>query len=99
MSVTASIAATNLRQQVLVLYLSDSSLDSEVIGWSVYDGTGRTSPTTGDGDEPPYDTGVSALLDGWRLLQASQLIPPYPGHEYDTSFLKHEFIFEQLIAL
>ena len=87
-----------LRQQVLVLYLSASALDGHVVGWSVYDGTGRTRPTTGDGDEPPYETGLGALLDGWRLIQAAQLIPPYLGHEYDTSFLKHEFLFEKLAA-
>jgi hypothetical protein len=27
----------------------------------------------------------------------SPLIPPVPGHERDTSFLKHEFVFERLI--
>jgi hypothetical protein len=85
-----------MKQQVLVLYLNTSGLDSHVVAWSNYDGTGKTNPTTGDGDEPPYDTGVDALKDGWRLFQASQLIPPYPGHEYDTSFLKHEFWFEKL---
>ncbi|MFJ3667278.1 hypothetical protein ACIPSE_12560 [Streptomyces sp. NPDC090106] len=87
----------SVRQQVLVLYLNNSALDSEVVGWSVYDGTGSTSPTTGDSDEPPYKSGVHALEDGWRLFQAAQLIPPYPGHEYDVSFLKHEFFFEKLI--
>lgn len=86
-----------LRQQVLVLYLADSRLDSEVVGWTRYDGTGRTSPTTGDGDEPPYGTGLEALLDGWRLFQAAQLLPPYPGHEYDVSFLKHEYFFERIV--
>lgn len=85
-----------MKQRVLVLYLSSSSLDDRVVGWASYDGTGGTRPTTGDGDEPPYVTGVDALRDGWRLFQASQLIPPYPGHEYDTSFLKHEFFFEKL---
>ncbi|MFF5506414.1 hypothetical protein ACF1E9_26330 [Streptomyces roseolus] len=85
-----------LRQQVLVLYLASSALDSQVVGWSRYDGTGRTSPTTGDSDEPPYESGVAALRDGWRLFQAAQLIPPYPGHEYDVSFLKHEFFFERV---
>jgi hypothetical protein len=85
-----------VKQKVLVLYLSSSALDDRVVGWSTYDGTGRTHPTTGDGDEPPYATGVDALRDGWRLFQASQLIPPYPGHEYDTSFMKHEFLFEKL---
>jgi hypothetical protein len=91
--------ATSLRQQVLVLYTTTSALDSRVIGWSSYDGTGSTRPTTGDGDTPPYATGLDALLDGWRLIQAAQLIPPYPGHEYDVSFLKHEFYFEKLVAL
>ena len=86
-----------VRQQVLVLYLATSALDAEVVGWSLYDGTGRTSPTTGDGDEPPYTSGVHALRDGWRLFQAAQLIPPYPGHEYDVSFLKPEFFFEKLV--
>ena len=85
-----------MRQRVLVLYLANSALDAPVVGWSSYDGTGRTTPTAGDGDEPPYETGVDALRDGWRLFQASQLIPPNPGHEYDTSFLKHEFFFEKL---
>jgi hypothetical protein len=40
---------------------------------------------------------VEALADGWRLIQASQLLPPYPGHEHDVSFLKHEFFFEKLV--
>ena len=85
-----------MKQQVLVLYLASSALDSPVVGWTSYDGTGRSTPTAGDSDEPPYATGLDALRDGWRLFQASQLIPPHPGHEYDTSFLKHEFFFEKL---
>ncbi|GAA2356098.1 hypothetical protein GCM10010246_51650 [Streptomyces cuspidosporus] len=88
---------SQVRQQVLVLYLNTSALDSEVVGWARYDGTGRTRPTTGDSDEPPYGTGVAALEDGWRLFQAAQLIPPYPGAEHETSFLKHEFFFEKLV--
>ncbi|WP_128378044.1 hypothetical protein [Streptomyces cavernae] len=85
------------RQQVLALYLGTSALDAKVVGWARYDGTGRTTPTTGDSDEPPYVTGLDALLDGWRLIQASPMLPPFPGHEYDVSFLKHEFLFEKLV--
>ena len=84
------------RQQVLVLYLADSALDSTVIAWTLYDGTGRSAPITGDNDTPPYETGLDALKDGWRVFQFPQLIPPYPGAEYSTSFLKHEFLFEKL---
>ncbi|MCX3063033.1 hypothetical protein [Streptomyces beihaiensis] len=98
MTVPATPPAAAPRQQVLVLYLSTSALDAPVVGWSRYDGTGRTTPTAGDSDEPPYETGVEALLDGWRLFQAAQLIPPYPGHEYDVSFLKHEFLFERIVS-
>lgn len=87
---------TGVRQQVLVLYLADSALDSRVTGWSRYDGTGENSYVTGQSDTPPYETGLAALRDGWRLFQAAQLIPPQPGHEWDTSFLKHEFYFERL---
>lgn len=88
-----------LRQQVLVLYLANSSLDARVIGWASHDGTGRSRPTAGDADQPPYETGLDALLDGWRLFQAAPLRPPAPGHEYDTSFLQHEFFFEKLVRI
>lgn len=85
-----------VRQKVLVLYLSNSALDSMVKGWSLYDGTGQDHHTTGDSDIPPYRTGLDALRDGWRVIQFPQLIPPYPNMEYTTSFQMYEFIFEKL---
>lgn len=84
------------RQSVLVLYLSNSALDSRVIGWSRYDGTGGTRHMSGDSEEPLYRTGLDALKDGWRLFQASQLLPHARGAEFDVSYLKYEFWFEQL---
>lgn len=87
---------TRLRQQVLVLYLSNSALDSNVKSWSIYDGTGESRPTTGDSNTPPYKTGLDALLDGWRVIQFPQLHPPYPQMEYTTSFQMFEFVFEKL---
>lgn len=85
------------RQKVLVLYLSTSALDSDVKGWAIYDGTGQNAYTTGDSLEAPYETGLDALKDGWRVIQFPQLIPPYPGEELSTSFMKYEFIFEQIV--
>ena len=58
------------RQKVLVLYLANSALDSAVIGWSLYDGSGATRRMAGDEDSPPYANGLDALRDGWRLFQA-----------------------------
>lgn len=85
------------RQQVLVLWLSSSALDSAVLGWSFHDGSAGAGPQPGS--DPPYPTGVAALVDGWRLLQMSQLFPAVPGHERDTSFLKHEFVFERMVPV
>jgi len=85
-----------IRQKILTLYLSTSALDSQVLGWALYDGTGKEAFTTGDNDEAPYETGLAALRDGWRLIQQPVLIPPYPGEEYSTSFMKYGFLFEKL---
>ena len=85
------------RQQVLVLYLANSALDSPVIAWSLYDGTGAERRMTGDDDEPPYKTGLAALQDGWRLFQASQLLPHPRGEEFDLAYLKYEFFFEKWV--
>ena len=83
------------RQQVLMLWLASPSLDSRVLGWSFFDGTAGAGPQPSA--DPPYPSGVAALVDGWRLLQMSPLIPPTPGHERDTSFLKHEFVLERMV--
>jgi hypothetical protein len=88
------------RQQVLVLYLATSALDTPVVGWSFYDGaaSGPTPPVE-DRPTPPYATGVDALRDGWRLIQMSSLVPPDPDTERQVSYLKHEFVFEKLVAI
>lgn len=85
------------RQQVMVLYLANSALDAPVVGWSMYDGSGASEHMAGDSETPPYATGLAALRDGWRLFQASQLLPHGPGGEFRTGYLKYEFLFEKLI--
>lgn len=86
----------SIRQRVLVLYLNSSALDSGVIAWANYDGTGRSRPMAGDESEAPYPTGVHALRDGWRLIQASPLLQHAAGDEFRTGYLKYEFFFEKL---
>ena len=85
------------RQQGRVLYLSSSALDANVIAWATYDGTGTVDHMSGDSDEPLYRSGVEALADGWRLIQASPLAAHAPGDEFRTGYLKYEFFFEKLI--
>jgi len=91
-------ASPDLRQKVLVLWLADSALDAPVVAWSQWDGTGARTSMAGDEDEPPYSSGLAALRDGWRLVQASPLLPHAPGTETQTSYLKYEFWFEQLVS-
>jgi hypothetical protein len=83
----------------MVLYLANSALDSPVIAWAVYDGTGEKLHMAGDADEPPYGSGLAALEDGWRLFQAAQLLPHPRGEEFDLAYLKYEFFFERLIEV
>jgi hypothetical protein len=85
------------RQQVLMMWLSGPGLDGRTLGWAFFDGTDGKGPQL-DAD-PPYPTGVAAMVDGWRMIQMSQLIPPYPGQERENSFMKHEFVFERMVDL
>ena len=92
-------ANTVLRQKVLVLYLASSTLDSPVIGWSQFDGTGQVNHMAGDEELPPYKSGTDALQAGWRLIQASPLITHNSGDEFVTSYLKYEFFFEKIVSI
>ena len=85
-----------LRQKLLVLYLHNPNLSSGVGAWSFFDGTGKEETTTGDSEEPPYSSVVEAMRDGWRVIQFPPQFPAYPAMEYNTSFLKFEYILEKL---
>ncbi len=87
------------RQQVMVLYLKSSALDTPVIGWAFYDGAGESVHMAGDQNEPPYRTGLAALKDGWRLIQASPLTSHATGSEFKTDYLKYEFFFEKMLEV
>ena len=93
------LLAVMRRQQVLVLYLRSSALDSGVVAWAVYDGAGRGMHMAGDAEEPPYATGLAALRDGWRLIQASPLSDHAAGGEFRTGYLKYEFFFEKIVEI
>jgi hypothetical protein len=88
-----------LRQKLLVLYLQNPGLSSEVTAWAIYDGTGREHHTTGDSDTPPYNSVLDAMKAGWRVIQFPQQFPAYPGMELSTSYLRFEYILEKLEEL
>ncbi len=85
-----------LRQKLLFLCTASPSLESGVCSWANYDGTGVEHHTTGDSDTPPYASVLQAMQDGWRVLQVPQLLPPQPGYELSTSYMKFEYVLEKL---
>ncbi|MCZ6680173.1 MAG: hypothetical protein O7E52_23325 [Candidatus Poribacteria bacterium] len=87
---------SQLRQKILVLYLHTPDLNSHVVAWSAYDGTGKETHTTGDSDTPPYNSVLEAMQDGWRVIQFPQQFPAYPGMEYNTAYLRFEYILEKM---
>jgi hypothetical protein len=88
-----------LRQQLLVLYATTSSPDSDVGAWSIFDGTGRQPHMAGDTDKPPYPSVLAAMRDGWRVIQLPPLQAAAPGAEHDTAFLRYEFVLEKLVEV
>jgi len=86
-----------VRQQVLVLWLAESALESEVVAWSFHDGTRGAGPRLPEGD-PPYATGLAALEAGWLVLQTPHVPPPVPGRETEPGYLQYEWVFERRVA-
>ncbi|MGH7142543.1 MAG: hypothetical protein ACREJ2_00235 [Planctomycetota bacterium] len=85
-----------LRQKLLLLYLANAALDSQVVSWSIYDGTGREKFEATGEPAPPYDSVLAAMKDGWRVIQVPPMPTPFPGREYSTDYLKFEFVLEKL---
>jgi hypothetical protein len=88
-----------LRQQILVLCLHSPNLDAGIGAWAFFDGTGKVDPSTGSTDKPPYNSALDAMRDGWRVMQFPQQFPAFPGMEYNTSFLKFEYILEKMVEV
>jgi hypothetical protein len=85
-----------LRQNLLVLYLANSSPDSRSVSWAWYCGTGSAPDLPGEASEPPYPSVVAAMKDGWRIISFPPIVQPWPGSEYQTALLRHEFVLEKM---
>lgn len=81
------------RQQLLWLWTADSNLSSRVIGWTFVDGTDLDR----DLADPPYERGIDAVADGWRLMQASTLHTRTAGSEFTTGVLEFEWLLERIV--
>ena len=93
---------SQVRQQILVLYLSESSLDSGTVAWSKYDGaTSKGDPQmeSGDSDTPPYASVLDAMRDGWFVIQISPMPVYQSGYEHELGYLPYEFVLERKVTI
>ncbi len=89
-----------VRQKLLFLYTANSSLESRTIGFSLYDGSGAGRfEAHGEEQGPPYPSVLAAMRDGWRVLQVPVLQSVDPGPEQRPSYLRFEFVLEQLVEV
>lgn len=85
-----------LKQKLLILYSADSSLQSPIVGWSLYDGTGKYDFDASGEAAPPYASVLGAMRDGWRVIQLPVLQNIDPGPERRLSYLRFEIVLEKL---
>ena len=88
-----------VRQKLLLLCSASPDLRSPVVAWAVYDGAGEETSMSGDREEAPYPSVLAAMRDGWRVIQLPSLARPVPGTEYETSFLRWEYVLERLVEV
>lgn len=86
---------SGFRQKLLVLYLGNSSPQSEVIGWSLYDGASTETFEAANTKEAPYKSCLEAMRDGWRVIRFPVLQNVTKGSEFDLGYLEFEFILEK----
>ena len=93
-------AMAKSRQQILILHLAEPDLGAQTVAWAIFDGTrpaGDQQMQAGDQPEPPYESVVDAMHDGWRVVQLPQL-PTYPqGAEHETGPLPWEYALERFV--
>ena len=84
------------RQKILILYLGNSNLDSGIVGWSLYDGTTTDEIDPTGNEDPPYQSVLEAMRDGWRVIQIPTISAPQIGREHQTDYLQFEFVLERM---
>lgn len=82
------------RQRVLYLYSKSTNMRSAVASWMEYDATQPQEPTLPT-SEPPYESVLAAVADGWRIVQFPDAkLYSYQGVAND--YIGFEFILEKM---
>ena len=83
------------RQSILYLYSKSTNMRSAVASWASYDPSEPHEPKL-PCDEPPYESVMHAVGDGWRVVQFP--VPTlYEYTELDNRYLGYEFVLEKWV--
>jgi hypothetical protein len=93
-----------LRQQILILHLSNPDLAGRTVAWALYDGAAASDALqmqSGDAGaaDPPYPSVLAAMRDGWRVIQLPTLPHFSTGHEHETGHLPYEYVLERMVPI
>lgn len=93
---------SQLRQQILILHLSEPELDTNTVAWALYDGAAPAETRqmqSGDQEKPPYRSVLAAMRDGWFVLQLAQLPYYVRGQEHEVGHLPYEYVLERKVEI
>ncbi len=93
----ALCTSKNVRQRLLYLHASSPSVRSPVIAAAIHEPVAG-SVTQIDPLAPliPYDSVLSAIMDGWRVIHFPNQMSPFDDREIDI--VGYEFILEKMEA-
>ena len=93
-----------LRQQILILHLSNPDLAASTIAWAHYDGSVQEDALqmqAGDAgaEKPPYPSVLAAMREGWNVIQVPTMPYFVEGREHETGHLPYEYVLERKVEI
>ena len=83
------------RQLVLYLTAKSTSMYAAVVGWALFDPTSVREPTPLS-EEPPYQSVLEAVADGWRVVQFP-VSSSYQYKDLENDYVGFDFVLEKWI--
>jgi hypothetical protein len=82
---------------LMYMHLTLPRPTSQLISWVIYDADESHPEVTPNEPSAPYPNVLTALQDGWDLVQAPDQRAPI--HDHDLDIIGYEFILQKRIAV
>ena len=86
-------------QDVIVLFQTTPGLDSGVVAWARYEASKGPIRDLVEESNPPYNTAMEAMRDGWQVIQMSELKHYSREEGYDLGPLPYQTVLAKLNEL